>query len=338
MIRILFHNLPDDTRYAFAVARIRALESRMLDHAIITRLLRSSGTDELLKIILDTEYGFILNEAADTPFESVLDKELNRIYMLIRSIDPNPEWTDLWRWRYDAHNLKVILKAGLSNKEDMNHFITPSVIDPLKMIQGLEQADYSYIPSPLKEAVERILAEDIQNEKGSDDIDFIIDRALYIFLSQETRKSKNEFLIHLAAIMIDLINLRSFLRVKGFKGTDNIFLRSFIPGGYISEKRFHPHEEGQSDEILHDIIENSPYTELKPFLDSKNPAVFEAGTDNFIIAYLRQTRQRAFGVEPLIGYMLAKELEIKNLRVLYLAKANALEEEFIKERLRETYV
>jgi V/A-type H+-transporting ATPase subunit C len=310
MIKILFHNLPDDTRYAFAVARIRALESRMLDHALIARMLRASGIDELLKIMIDTEYGIILNEAADTPFESTLDSELHRIYMLIHSIDPNPEWTDLWRWRYDAHNLKVILKAGSSNKEALEHLITHSVLDPQKMIREIDQGDYSSLPPPFKEAVERVLTEDMENEKGGNEIDFIIDRAL----------------------------LRSFLRIKGFKSTDNLFSSSFIPGGYISENRFFPHEEKRSEEIVYTIIENSPYAELKPFLDSRNPAAIEAGTDNFIIAYLRQTRQRAFGVEPLIGYMLAKEIEIKNLRILYLSKANALEEGLIKERLRETYV
>jgi V/A-type H+-transporting ATPase subunit C len=206
------------------------------------------------------------------------------------------------------------------------------------MIQEIEQGDYSCLPLPFKVAVRKIMSEGMENKKKGEEIDFIIDRALYLFLSQEAQKSGNEFLIHLVAMMIDLTNLRSFLRIKGFKTTDNLFPRSFIPGGYITEDRFCPHEEKQPDEIVHSIIESSPYAELKPFLDSKNLAAIEAGADNFIISYLRQTRQRAFGIEPLIGYMLAKEFEIKNLQIIYLCKANALEQGQIKERLRETYV
>lgn len=338
MIKILFHNLPDDTRYSFAVAKIRALESRMLDHALISRLLRASGIDELIKILIDTEYGVILNEASEISFESILDNELQRIYMLISSIDPDPEWTDIWRWRYDAHNLKVILKAGFSNEEALKHLITYSILNPQKMTHEIEKGDYSCLPPPFKEAVERILSADTENEKRGYEIDFIIDRALYLYLSYETKRSGNEFLIHLVAIMVDLINLKSFLRIKGFKSTDNLFPRAFITGGNIIENRFYLHEERQPDEILQKIIENSPYTELKPFFDSGDPASIEAGTDDFIISYLRQTRQRAFGVEPLIGYMLAKEFEIKNLRLLYVGKANNLEETLIKNRLRESYV
>lgn len=338
MIKILFHNLPDDTRYSFAVARIRALESRMLDHSVITRLLKASGMDELLKIIMDTEYGVILNEAANVPFESVLDNELNRIYMFIRSIDPDPEWTDLLRWRYDAHNLKVILKAGSSNEEALKNLITYSLLDPQRMIHDIERGDYSCLPLPFKEAVERILNADAENNKMEDNIDFIIDRALYLYLSQETKRSGNEFLINLVVMIIDLINLRNFLRIRGSKNADNLFDRSFIPGGNIDKNRFHIYEERQPEEILEKIIGNSSYSELKPFFDSGDSSMIETGTDNFIISYLRQTRQRAFGVEPLIGYMLAKEFEIKNLRILYISKSNTLEETLIKERLRETYV
>ncbi|MGA1864895.1 MAG: V-type ATPase subunit, partial [bacterium] len=194
------------------------------------------------------------------------------------------------------------------------------------------------LPLPFKEAVEKILTADTENEKRGDEIDFIIDRALYLYLSQETKRSGNEFLIHLIIMMIDMINLRSFSRINGFKGADNLFERSFIPGGNIDEKKFYLYEEGQLEEIMQKIIENSSYSELKPLFASGDSAMIETGMDNLIISYLRQTRQRAFGVEPLIGYMLAKEFEIKNLRILYVGKSNTLEETLIKERLRETYV
>ena len=126
--------------------------------------------------------------------------------------------------------------------------------------------------------------------------------------------------------------------MKQIKVSEDIFSRSFIPGGWIKESDFFSHEEKPLYEIALNIIENSPYADLKPYLDIKNLAVLESAMDNFILAFLRQTRQRAFGVEPLIGYMMAKEMETKNLRIIYVCKANAVDEEGIKERLRETYV
>ena len=106
-----------------------------------------------------------------------------------------------------------------------------------------------------------------------------------------------------------------------------VFMLTSLALAYISTNR-----TGSS------IITDTPYGDLKHSLDVTNMAVLEAAMDNFLILYLRQTRQRAFGVEPLIGYMLGKEMEIKNLRIIYVCKVNGFGEEPIKERLRDTYV
>lgn len=338
MIRISFFNIPDDTRYAFAVARIRALESRMLDHSLIVRLLKSAGINEMLKILMDTQYSISINEVGEVPFEYALDNELSKVYELIRSIDPDPEWTDMWRWRYDSHNIKVILKAGLSNKEALDYLIPYGMIEPPKILLILQEGDYECLPLPISEAVGRIVLADEGEKKRGSEIDFIIDQALYLYLSKEAQRSKNLFLIQLIGIFIDLINIKSFLRIKGIKASQDVFRDSFLQGGLFSKDCFLSHEEREPEEIVRNILENTYYEELKPYIDSRNLAAFETATENFLIAYLRQTRQRVFGVEPLIGYLLAKEMEIKNLRLIYICKANGLMEELIKERLCETYV
>jgi len=339
MIKIPFHSFPDDTRYAFAVGKIRALETRLLDASFISRLIKAGEIDEMLKILMDSEYNFSLNEAGESSFETVIDRELYRIYMLLGSIDPEREWTDLWRWRYDAHNLKVLLKAGFSDEKALEQCVPLGIIDPKLLLQQLQQSDYSSLPVHFREAIEEVLSDkDSEQPQDGFEVDFLIDKALFMYLSQETKRSRNEFMIDLATMMIDLTNLRIFLRMKQIKVPENMFSRSFIPGGWIKETAFFTQEEKSPAETALDIIEKTPYKELKPALDSKNLAVLESAMDNFIISFLRQTRQRAFGVEPLIGYMMAKEMETKNLRIIYVCKANDVDEARIKERLRETYV
>ena len=45
----------------------------------------------------------------------------------------------------------------------------------------------------------------------------------------------------------------------------------------------------------------------------------------------------ALGPEPVIAYLMAKETEIKNLRIIFTGKINRLPENTIRERLREAY-
>ncbi len=338
MINLLFHNIPDDTRYAFAVAKIRALESKMLDQSLITRLLKSNGTNEMFKILMDTDYGTCLNEAGDASFETVLDNKLLRAYMLIHSIDPDPKWTDIWRLRYDAHNIKVILKSASSNKEMPNFFIPYSLVDPQIIFNAFQQGEYEFFPPPIKNGVEMILHSKEEKEKVEGEIDFIIDRALYHYLSQEAKGCKNIFIMHLVDMLIDFINLSAFLRIRTVKGSKDLFHYSFLPGGKISEENFSFQEDKEAGELVRGILEKTPYKGLRRFVDSKNLVYLETAMENFLILYLRQTRQRVFGVEPLVGYIFAKESEIKNLRLLYIGKINGLEEVRIKERLRDTYV
>ena len=47
---------------------------------------------------------------------------------------------------------------------------------------------------------------------------------------------------------------------------------------------------------------------------------------------------RSFGTEPLMAYFIAKETEIKNLRILKVCKECNTNKETIMERMRKLYV
>ena len=49
-------------------------------------------------------------------------------------------------------------------------------------------------------------------------------------------------------------------------------------------------------------------------------------------------KRQPYGPEIIFAYVHAKEIEIKNLRIALVGRANGLSPDFIKERLRETYV
>ena len=59
----------------------------------------------------------------------------------------------------------------------------------------------------------------------------------------------------------------------------------------------------------------------------------------FLTNLLKEKVQRMpYGPEIIFAYVHAKEIEIKNLRVCLVGRANGLSADFIKERLREIYV
>jgi V/A-type H+-transporting ATPase subunit C len=65
---------------------------------------------------------------------------------------------------------------------------------------------------------------------------------------------------------------------------------------------------------------------------------FEKLADDFLLNNIKQAKYLTFGPEPLAGYLLAKENELKLIRIIMVGKINRLPTEEIKERLRDVYV
>lgn len=60
--------------------------------------------------------------------------------------------------------------------------------------------------------------------------------------------------------------------------------------------------------------------------------------DNYLIELIKPSLTINFGPEPLFSYVLAKEAEIKILRIIMVSKLNKLSPDAIRERLRDLYV
>ena len=54
---------------------------------------------------------------------------------------------------------------------------------------------------------------------------------------------------------------------------------------------------------------------------------------NYLLASVRKTKYLAFGVEPLLGYFLARENELKLIRLILTSKKMQVKTEDLKERL-----
>ena len=63
----------------------------------------------------------------------------------------------------------------------------------------------------------------------------------------------------------------------------------------------------------------------------------EKAIDDHQMDYSRLAKSMTYGPEVLMNYIISKEAEIKNLRIILVSKLNSLPKEFTLERLRETY-
>ena len=85
------------------------------------------------------------------------------------------------------------------------------------------------------------------------------------------------------------------------------------------------------------LIENTDFSDAIPEL-RRSQAAFERWCDDKIIREIRPQLWNSFGLGPIAAYIIARETEIRSVRILLAAKQNGFPEDMIRERIRETYV
>ena len=53
---------------------------------------------------------------------------------------------------------------------------------------------------------------------------------------------------------------------------------------------------------------------------------------------MKNSKYIPLGIEPIFAYMFAREIEVKNLRLILTGKVNNVDKKIINERLRDCYV
>jgi V/A-type H+-transporting ATPase subunit C len=241
----------------------------------------------------------------------------------------------------DFHNTKVILKAEFLG-QDFDELLTDTgsiTAGRLKIM--IKDRNMSEMPLIMQKAIEECI--DTFNRTGDpQSIDLILDKASFQLMKETAQRSKIRFIIELVEILIDLANIKMFLRVKRLKKSWDFLSKVLIPGGRIDEKVFIEKLEGTLESFI-DVLRYTSYGHfceegIENFKNTGSLTVFEKLSDNFMTSFVKKAKYIFLGIEPLVGYLIAKENEIKIARIIMVGKINNISNEIIRERLREAYV
>lgn len=158
-------------------------------------------------------------------------------------------------------------------------------------------------------------------------------------LAEET---ENLFLINYVRLLIDILNVITFVRLRQMKKPWTFFSKIFLQGGQMAESLF----VGGYEENYHKLADRFRPYGFAEIIEKGGEKVRETGMyslleklcDNKRIEYIKDAKYISFGIEPAAAYLIAKDSEIKNLRMIFTGKIAGTPKEVILERLRKTYV
>lgn len=329
-------------RYAYAIGRIKVMETRLLDRDRIERMVEAKSADEALKVLGESEYSDYLADLADVhEYEKILSAELLRIYRELRQLSPEEKIIAFFARKYDYHNLKVLFKAA-HLKEERPELLLPGLGNiPLdELVRAVSEEDFRNLPPRMQEAAQK-LAEKLQDGFDPQLVDLWLDQALYAELAEDVQRSKNKYLRDYFTGLVDLTNIKTFLRVRRMQRSKSFLAAVLLPGGSLDLLAMLDLTDPL--EVIVDRLASLPYAQVvaegvQLFQQTGTLTRYEKLADNFLLERVRQAKYVTLGPEPVIGYLLAKENEIKIIRIVLTGKINRLPVAEIRERLRDAYV
>ena len=319
-----------DTEYAYAVARVRALENNLLSGSDIELLLTTKHVEDCIRILSDKGY-----EIEGGHIEQIFQRELGKTHDLLHEIAPDPAVFDIFSIKNDYHNLKVVLK-GLSTGKDFEQMLLPTVMVDVAVIkEAVTEDNFSLLPDQMAFAAQE--AYELLNRQGDSQLaSVVIDKASELAFYEGAKETENSFILSLVRLMIDCNNVKTALRCA-MMGKSVEYVLYALPDVNSVSVRELAANAGTDLTALKEYLYGTEFSEGIPLLD-KDFSLFEKWCDDLILQKVMQARFKAFGPEPILAYLFAKETEVKAAHIILTGKANHVEEEMIRGRLRMLYV
>jgi V/A-type H+-transporting ATPase subunit C len=265
--------------------------------------------------------------------ENILQLRRSAARKLFEELMIDKPIVELFRTRDDFANLRLALRRTLAERPLGTGYSNEGNVSPQIFRQVFEEENYELFPDYMAEATEQAILAYYQN-KDIRWIDYVIDQLQAEYNLKKARRLKSVFLLGLFRIQIDLTNIRTMLRLKF---TESQHRDAFLKGGYVGlDKLEQALELGY--ESAGQLFFATPYCELVEtganYLKSdKSFLKVEQQCEEHLTGFLKSTIQITTGPQPIIAYLLMKENEIRNVRLILTAKKNFLDTKLILDRI-----
>ncbi|GFI62556.1 V-type sodium ATPase subunit C [Clostridiales bacterium] len=319
--------------YPFAVAVVRSKENNLISKEKLIQMADAPTPEDALRVLTENGYGELpAGEIHD--FEKLLSAQLSDMYKSVAGLIPEEKVVDVFLYKNDYHNIKVLIKQELSGIAGESYLIDGGTV-PVETLKNafLERKFTDMLDIDVK-AIEEAMEEYAKTKDGRC-IDLILDKACFETMSMAAGRTKNAYVIEYVKLLADVTNIKTFVRVKRPNKSFKLFEEAYVPGGRLGIDTFVKAYESDSPQT---VLSDAGYKQLCEDCMTCSFTEFEKNCDNFLMSYVQDAKYKSLTLEPIVGYILGKETEIKCVRIIMTCKLNNIDTETIKERVREAYV
>jgi len=327
-------------RYAYIVGRVRALETNLMDNTALERLLDAKGAAESYRALND--FHFIADYLSDyevQDFQKVLHHSMRGMKDLLISMSPYPKVLNFLWYKYDFHNLKLVLKAKITNRgyEDVSHALMDLGTVSLEsfekyLLEGTPVELTKDLNSIVKKAEEAY-----EKEQNPHVIDIIVDQYYLNELRAIVDETNSTMLSNYYSRMIDISNLKAFIRSKELKKDTAYLAKVLVSGGHVDLETFISTFERGYDELKQALMARMHAEDLvialEEFASEKTLLSLEKKAAERQQYFMNESQKIAFGPEPVFAFFYRFENQLQIVRAVLVGKLNKLPAEEIQQNV-----
>ena len=328
-----------DTDYLAISSRIKAMENGLLTRERMEQVLDARTDEEAVKLLQESGYPD-LHATDPEALDKVLSATREAILEDLADSAPDPRYIDVFKLKYDYHNIKSVLKADAMGVSPDRMLMDMGRIPAAELKEAVQSGDVENLPPLLASAVQEA-REVLETTRDPQLSDIVLDRWCYQDMDAVAETTGSAFLHGYVKTQIDAANLRALVRTIRMGKNETFLAGILFEGGDVSTDAILKVSAAKGTG-LKDLYHTTPFRAAADcgaeLLQGGALTEFEKLCDDAVGDYLAGAQFIPFGEAPLVGYLAARETEYTNLRILLMGRTTGLPADVIRARLRESYV
>jgi V/A-type H+-transporting ATPase subunit C len=340
----------DALSYLYVNAKIMAKEGKFISSSRWEDLWGCTSPGEIASLLEGTDYFPYLNEAAindSKELEKAVLKEFSSVGREISTIIPKGSWPikEYLLKKWDVINLRTVMRGmhgDLKKDEIVDSFIEGGELDVAFFNTLIDVESMDDFVALLAKTPYQSLTDGLGNYNETKNLFFLeasLDRIFWADLWEKVLSSKGikefrEFI----GVCVETHNLKIILRAKN----DGLILEDInpflIPDRALLNEMLPAFDEEDLSGFI-PLLEDTIYFE--PLLSAQQEyektgsiLVFEQALDNLVLKKAEDIRKKKpFGSGPLVGFLVSKDAEVKNLLTIVRSTEVDLDRDEIREAL-----
>lgn len=339
--------------YPYTYARTAVMKSLLFRKEDYQKMLKM-GFSEIAKFMQESNYkkeidGLAREYSGADLLELALNRNLANSFKKLMRISPYELGLLIREYakRKDIEDIKTIIRGkftGTDEKSILNSITAAGTLSFDFLVSLLKKETIEEVLKSSKMIDFALFADGLKNLKEKNNlvgVENALDKFYYSHLIQFSRILPREGALFRNFLLkeVEVLNTLTLLRLKKAKLGKEIIKEFIIPGGRLSESRITALASLEDIGEVSRVLESTEYKNavlrgIEEF--KKNDSLIKLETElykHLLQQSILLLHQNPLSIDVILGYMFAKDIEVRNLKIIVKGKQLGLKEDFIESQL-----